>query len=225
MSVVRARPSGRPKDVPKDVHAHVAAVEFERGDIPGLSRRRSDHRRRRELARGVIAEVREVAGVAVRRARSHVRRPVPLHELHVRERAMRVDVDLLPGGGRRPGVVCIVVCHHVAAAGHIEEDGLVHEADDVVLDEVIRRAAADHDAVAVGAEAVVRRMVKDTVPHDTPIRAREGDMHARVRAIGLHVLYPAVGSVRDVDPSRHRAVVARVRPALDAQSLNARPSR
>ena len=138
---------------------------------------------RRPLARGVVAEVREVAGVAVRGRRAHVRRPVALHELHVREGAVAVDVHLLEAvvvvAVARPRVVRVVVADDVAASRVVEEDGLVHEARDVVLDEVVGRAAREHDAVVVLPEAVAVRVVDVAVAHDAAVRAGEPDGHAR----------------------------------------------
>src|SRR5208283_2821804 len=42
-------------------------------------------------------------------------------------------------------------------------------------------------------------------------------------AVGLNVLDPAIGRVRDVDPAGHCPVVAGVRPALDSEVLNPSP--
>src|SRR6185436_14804924 len=165
----------------------------------------------------------QVPGVAVGDGCAHVGRPVPFHQLHVREGAVGVDVHLLPGGRRRPRVVGVVVADDVAASRHVEQDRLVHVADDVVLDEVIGGAAAEDDAVAVGAEAVVGRVVEVAVAHHGAEGAGQRHVHAADGAVGLDVLHPAVGGVGDLDAAGGLAVVAGVAAAADGQVLDAGP--
>ena len=78
----------------------------------------------------------------------------------------------------------------------LKQDRLVHEAGDVVLDEVVGRAAREHDAVVVLREAVAIRVVDVAVAHDAPVGAREADGHAGSRAVDLDVLHPAIRGVR-----------------------------
>src|SRR5262249_9304470 len=148
---------------------------------------------------------------------------VALHQLHVGEGAVTVDVHLLVPRGSRPGVVGVVVGHHVAASGGVEEDGLVHPPHDVVLHQVVRRAAPQDNSVAIGAETVIGGVVDEAVTHHTAVGPGEGDVHPADGPVGLHVLDPAVGGVGDVDSPGHRSVVAGVAPALNAQVLNPRP--
>ena len=78
----------------------------------------------------------------------------------------------------RPGVVGVVVADDVASSGVVEQDGLVHEPRDVVLDEVVGRAAGEYDAVVVLREPVTIRVVDVTVANDAAIRAGQADAHS-----------------------------------------------
>ena len=151
-------------------------------------------------------------------------RVVALHQFHVGERAVGVDVDFLPGRRSGPGIVGVVVADDVAAARDVEEDGLVHVANDVVLDEIVGGATAQDDAVAIRAESVVGRIVKMAVAHDTAEGPGHRNVHAADGAVGLHVLDPAIGRVRHVDAARHLAVVAGIGAALDGQAFDAGPA-
>ena len=128
-------------------------------------------------------------------------------------------------GGVGPRVVGVVVADDVAAARHVEQDGLVHVADDVVLDQVVGGAAAQDDAVAVARRSRSWPSGGSRLSRTThAVGAGQRDVHAADGAVGLHVLDPAVGGVRDVDAARHLAVVAGVGAALDGQALDARPA-
>src|SRR5262249_14352508 len=144
-------------------------------------------------------------------------------ELHVAERAMAVDGHLLPVVVG-PGVIGIVVADDVPPSAHVHQDRLVHVPGDVVLHQVVRGEAAQDDAVAVGAEAVVRRMVDVLAPDHGGVPGPERDVPPADGPVGLHVLHPAEGGVGDVDTAGGLAVVATHRPALHPQALDARPA-
>ena len=196
-------------------HVEVPGIKLDGRDVAGLLVGRVGDRGRRELARRVVAEVGQVAGRAMGDGCAHVGRVVAFHQLHVREGAVRVDVDFLPGRGRGPGIVGIVVGDDVAPARDAEHDRLVHVADDVVLDEIVGGATAQDDAVAVVAEAIVGRVVEVRVAHHGAEGTGQRDVHAADGGVGLHVLDPAVCRVGHVDAAGHLAVVTGIGAALD----------
>src|SRR5262252_9251292 len=100
------RPSGD-RGIPNDsvIDRVEVPMPVKRGHVTGLRVGRAIDRWWGKLTRRVVPEVRQVSRVAVGDGGAHVRRVVSFHQLHVREGAMAVDVDLLPSRRRRPGVV------------------------------------------------------------------------------------------------------------------------